>query len=387
MKRQPFPARYFESIFQVLKPRHFTLQYNPALDGLRGVAILLVILSHAHVPLFDGAFLGVDIFFVLSGFLITSLLLIEWRANGQLDYWRFYRRRFYRLMPALLLFLAAYVLLAPLLWPTLTDVYSDALWSALYLADYGIAFFDRPGTLLHMWSLSVEEHFYLLWPLVLAFYLRRTQPSKALGGSAWKMIAALWLTATLWRAFWVGQEQAFYAIFFRFDTRVSGLLAGALLAAVLVERPAFIDALAKQMRYALWLPLMVPILMSLAWDDYSALLWGMTLVECATVVILVAILPSLDAHRGLVSEMLSTPVLVGLGRLSYGVYLWHYPVVRYLRAEFSWPVVVVLGTAISVALAAFSYYSVERWALRRRDGSDRASKARMTKPATKTNAA
>ena len=93
------------------------LRYNPALDGLRGVAIALVILSHAHVPLFDGAFFGVDVFFVLSGFLITSLLLIELQTEGRLDYWRFYRRRLLRLMPALLLFLVVDVAVAPLLWP------------------------------------------------------------------------------------------------------------------------------------------------------------------------------------------------------------------------------------------------------------------------------
>lgn len=370
---------------QILNTSPFKLSYNPALDGLRGVAILLVILSHAHVPMFDGAFFGVDIFFVLSGFLITSLLLAEWRTNGQLDYWRFYCRRFYRLMPALLLFLAAYMLLAPILWPDLTDVYSDALWSALYLADYGIAFFDRPGTLLHMWSLSVEEHFYLIWPVALAVVLRRTHKGGALEGSTWKVIAAFWLIATLWRAFWVGQEQPFYTIFFRFDTRVSGLLAGALLAAVLIERPAMVDALAKRMRYALWLPLMVPILMSMAWDDYNALLWGMTLVECAAVVVLVAILPARSFHAGLVADMLSTPMLVHLGRVSYGVYLWHYPVVRYLRAHYDWPVVVVLGTSISVGLAALSYYSIERWALRQRDKSKRTGKVRSAKQVTEAH--
>lgn len=91
----------------------FKLECNPALDGLRGVAILLVIFSHAHVPLFGGAFLGVDLFFVLSGFLITALLLRERASTGGLGYWRFYRRRFLRLMPALALFLGAYVVVAP----------------------------------------------------------------------------------------------------------------------------------------------------------------------------------------------------------------------------------------------------------------------------------
>lgn len=344
--------------------KQFKLGYNPALDGLRGIAIMLVLMSHAHVPLFDGAFFGVDIFFVLSGFLITSLLLMEWGEHGKLDYWRFYRRRFFRLMPALLLFLGTYALLAPFIWPDLDDVYTDVLWSALYLADYGIAFFDHPDTILHMWSLSVEEHFYLVWPPLLALFVRSVQRREA---TLWKLILGLWILATLWRIFWVGQEQVFYAIFFRFDTRASGLLAGALLAAIMVERPDFIHALGRNMRYALWLPLFIPLILELGWDDYNALVWGMTVVECAALVVLVAVLPSQARSTGLISQMLSTPALVYLGRLSYGVYLWHYPVVRYLRAEYSWPVVVILGTAISLGLAALSYYTIERWAMRYRD--------------------
>ncbi len=352
--------------------KEFKLGYNPALDGLRGVAIMLVILSHAHVPLFDGAFFGVDLFFVLSGFLITSLLLMEWSANGKLAYWQFYRRRFYRLMPALLLFLATYALLAPLIWPDLDDVYTDVLWSGLYLADYGIAFFDHPDTILHMWSLSVEEHFYLIWPPLLVWCLRSASTRQV---SLWKLILGLWIATTLWRIFWVAQGQAFYEIFFRFDTRASGLLAGALLAALMVERPAFIDWLGRHMRYALWLPMLIPLVLELGWDDHNALVWGMTVVECAAIVLLVAVLPSQARNTGLVSQMLSTPALVQLGKLSYGVYLWHYPVVRFLRAEFSWPVVVVLGTAISVGLAALSFYTIERWALRRRDGASHHQKA------------
>ena len=340
----------------------FDLRYNPALDGLRGVAIVLVLLSHAHVPLFDGAFFGVDLFFVLSGFLITALLLIEHQDSGRLDYWRFYRRRFFRLMPALALFLLAYALFAPLLWPELDDVYSDVLVSALYLADYGIAFFDRPGTLLHMWSLSVEEHFYLLWPPLLVLLLRRTAP-----GGLWRPIAVLWLLATLWRVFCVLQGQQFYEIFFRFDTRASGLLAGALLAALLHERPAWLTRARKHLHHALWLPLAVPLLMELKWDSPHALLWGIAAIEGAGVVLIIAV----QRQRGLVYDMLRAPALVTLGRLSYGIYLWHYPVVRYLRADLPWPLVVLLGLAISAALAALSYYTIERWALRWRDGARR----------------
>ncbi|QIL80407.1 acyltransferase [Diaphorobacter sp. HDW4A] len=337
----------------------YKLQYNPALDGLRGVAILLVLLSHAHVPLFDGAFFGVDLFFVLSGFLITSLLLVEFNNNGKLDYWRFYARRFWRLMPALALFLLAYCIFAPMIWPDLNDVYSDSLVSILYLADYGIAFFDSPDTILHMWSLSIEEHFYLIWPPLLVLLLRFATP-----GKVWRSILLLWIMAWAWRVMWVFQGQQFYEIFFRFDTRATGLLAGALLAALMFEKPSFTQNIKKNFAHLMWFPLAVPLLMEMAWDNQQAMIWGITIVECAALVVLMAV----QRQSGLVYEMLCAPALLKLGKLSYGVYLWHYPVVRYLRAEFSWPVVVVAGLIISMALSALSFYTIERWALRVRDG-------------------
>ena len=341
----------------------FKLGYNPAFDGLRGVAILLVIFSHAHVPLFDGAFLGVDLFFVLSGFLITSLLLKERQANGRVAYARFYWRRFLRLMPALALFLGVYCLVAPWLWPGLDDVLQDAAVSLLYLADYGIAFFDSPGTLLHMWSLSVEEHFYLLWPPVLMLLVRGSRP-----GQVWRPVALLYLLSWAWRLMWVAQGQQFYEIFFRFDTRASGLLAGSLLAALLQERPALMDWLQERLPHAMWLPLAVPLLMELGWDNQGAMVWGITVVELATMGLLLA----MHQRSGLVFEMLRAPALVRLGTLSYGIYLWHYPVVRYLRAELPWPLVVPLALAISAALAALSFHTVERWGLALRDRRPRA---------------
>ncbi len=338
------------------------LAYNPALDGLRAVAIALVILSHAHAPMFDGAFYGVDLFFVLSGFLITTLLLIELDGTGRIAYWQFCRRRLYRLMPALALFLAAYCVAAPLLWPDLTDVYSDALVSLLYLADYGIAFFDQPNTLLHMWSLSVEEHFYLVWPPMLLLVARWCPP-----GRRWRAIAALLVLAWAWRVLWVVRGQQFYEIFFRFDTRATGLLMGALLAALVREQPAWFHALRTRLSHGMWFVLAVPLLMAQAWDDMNVFTWGMTVVECATVIVLMAVLQ----RRGAAYEALSAPALVLVGKWSYGIYLWHYPVVRWLRADLPWPATVVLGFALSAALAALSYYTVERWALRLRDRTPR----------------
>ncbi|WP_460482219.1 acyltransferase family protein [Comamonas humi] len=342
------------------------------MDGLRAIAIVLVFLSHAHVPLFDGAFLGVDIFFVLSGYLITSLLLMEHRREGHIDYGRFYYRRFLRLMPALLFFLAVYWVVAPLLWPDDKHlVTQDVLVSMAYLADYGIAFFDSPDSLLHMWSLSVEEHYYLVWPVLLAYLLRRMPPARV-----WGSVALLYVLAFLWRAWWVDAGQPFYQVFFRFDTRATGMLLGSLLATLVIHRHTWFEALARHQHYLLWLVPMFPLLLTWEWGDSGALLWGIALAELATLAILVAIYH----QRGVVFDMLSIRPLVWLGKVSYGIYLWHYPVVRVLRAEFSWPVVVAVGLPVSIALAALSFYTVERWALRWRDGIKRPAPARAKAP-------
>jgi peptidoglycan/LPS O-acetylase OafA/YrhL len=261
-------------------------------------------------------------------------------------------------MPALLAFLAVYCLIAPMLWPDEADWYTDALASALYLADYGIAFFDLPNSLLHMWSLSVEEHFYLVWPVLLLVIVRRTPR-----GQIWCRLFGLFLLAWAWRVFWVTQNQEFYEIFFRFDTRATGLIAGSMLAALVMERPAWFEQLCGKIQNGLWLVLFVPVLMALGWGDMNVMVWAMTLVELAVMVVLIAVLP----QRGLVYELLNQPLLIKLGQISYGVYLWHYPVYRALRAHMEWPLVVVLGSAISIALATLSYVTIERWGRGLRD--------------------
>ena len=190
--------------------------YNPALDGIRAVAILAVLAFHCRMPGIDGGFFGVDLFFVLSGYLITALLADEWRTEGAIHLSRFYWNRFLRLTPPLYAMLAVVALLG------ISSPYEVSV-AALYLGDLIVPFSEDFGATSHSWSLAVEEHFYLAWPLLLVPVLRSRNPAV--------LVLVLFLAATIWRVVTLPLGPA-EQVYFRFDARLTGLLLGAGLALV-----------------------------------------------------------------------------------------------------------------------------------------------------------
>jgi peptidoglycan/LPS O-acetylase OafA/YrhL len=328
----------------------------PALDGIRAVAVLLVIIYHAEAPFFADGYLGVDMFFVLSGFLITSILLRDIEETGRIDLWRFYMRRLRRLMPALLCLVILYALLAPAVWPDISryDHYRDALIAVFYLSDYSRAFWGIPDILRHSWSLSIEEHYYALWPFILLWVVRR-YPGR-------KMIAVLgvsFFVATAWRYYLSivgGQEWG--AIYCRFDTRLSGLILGGFLAACVFYGSSIRQA--KMLSAVLILTCFISMPL-LNWENPLALTVGITLFELMTFFMIADVI---SAEPSLVRNILSSRPLVFLGQISYGLYLYHYPIVFYLRQEHKWYVTLPVGFAVALALSTASYYLVERRFLR-----------------------
>jgi peptidoglycan/LPS O-acetylase OafA/YrhL len=297
------------------------VKYNPALDGLRALAVLAVVAVHAKVPGFSGGFVGVDLFFVLSGYLITQVLA----ENPDLR--RFYWHRARRLIPPLALMLAAYLAIFPLLRPEGRH-WSDAGLAFFYLSDYAYAFWRMPEYLNHTWSLSVEEHFYLLWPLVFLSF----RPSI-------KQLAVAYVLATLWR--W--QHPVWIEAYVRFDMRLSGLILGCLIAQIPRDRfPAWPGLLALAVAVVV-----MPSGTNIAQGP------GIMLVELAAAV----------AILGRPPEWL--PKLAYPGKLSYGIYLWHYPIARVLREwGWSWQATFAVTLLLSVALAALSYHTIEVWVRR-----------------------
>lgn len=310
------------------------MNYVPAIDGLRLLAILLVMAFHARVPAVTGGFIGVDLFFVLSGYLITSILLGEQQRRGGIDYRAFAKRRARRLMPALLLLLVVYLAVAPLLWPQGSH-WRDAAIAAFYLSDYAFAGWGYPDILRHTWSLAVEVHFYLVIPLVIAA-LRGRNPV------GW--LLALYLGLTAWRLLCWETGAPWSSAYARFDTHATGLVMGCLVATVQPDRS-----------HAKWLWVGVAGLLYFAWrlhwNATPFMTWAMPLVEVSSALCVLAA----AQHEGI----LANRVFVYLGQLSYGAYLWHYPVARLARDHISWQGTLLLSVALGFALAALSWHFLE----------------------------
>lgn len=292
------------------------MKYNPALDGIRALAVLGVIGFHAGM--LQGGYIGVDVFFVLSGYLITKVV----GENPDLP--RFYWRRVKRLVPPLALMLAAYVAFFSWAAPDGAHRSRDALLAFLYLTDY--AHNVVADQLRHTWSLSVEEHFYLLWPLI---FLRCRPTMFAL--------ALAYVCATLWRV-WRMHHGDWWLAYPQFDARVSGLILGCLMAHL------------PRIRFPAWpgLVALAALAVLLPWDSATAHGVGMIPVEIAAAV---AILGQSPQWLGR---------LAYLGKLSYGIYLWHYPIASYLLARNTDPLLVLAGSLCgSIALAALSYHTIE----------------------------
>ncbi len=312
-------------------PSELRAHYRPQLDGLRAVAVYLVVAFHAGLGAFSGGFIGVDVFFVLSGYLVTLLLLRDFRAAGRIDFRRFYARRFRRLLPAafvtLVVTAAVYVAVAA---PTDVAGAEGGFRAAfLYVAnwhfisqsnDYFAANVNS-NPVLHFWSLAVEEQFYLAWPLLLT---AATLVARRAGDRQWKvvrLIVAGGFVASLVAALHlstVDLSRAYYGT----DTRAYELLAGALLA-MTPGVMRFARARRQLVQALAGLDLAVLVLVATSAIHLGAIQRGVA-ATIATSGLIVALEVS---EAGVVRRILSTPTAAYLGRVSYGTYLWHWPVI------------------------------------------------------------
>jgi peptidoglycan/LPS O-acetylase OafA/YrhL len=334
------------------------------LDGIRAIAVSLVLLSHTAETWFPGGWIGVDLFFVLSGFLITSVLLRERWKTGRISLRNFYVRRTLRLMPALVVLLVVYSVIPP--FRNLPGHFWPVLFSAFYVMDWVEAFDLGPQQYLpHTWSLGVEEQFYLLWPAVLIFLLPRFKLRGRL-----LVLTGIIVVIVAWRTGLIIEGASGQRTYYAFDTRLDTILIGCALALWLAEgkassRLAFIAAKAAPWLMAAVFAIAV---MYETQPDLNAghslflNTIGFTLLACLCAAII------LGAVNGdpqtMMNVVLASAPLVYLGRISYGVYLWHYPVLAFLT-NIRNPWLMVASTfLLSIAVASVSFFLLERPFLR-----------------------
>jgi peptidoglycan/LPS O-acetylase OafA/YrhL len=344
-----------------------TIPHLPALDGLRGAAVIGVLFFHDGR--LRGGYLGVDLFFVLSGFLITSLLLAESRAAGRIDLRTFWIRRARRLFPAVLALLPAVALqtflfakpeaLARIRGDGLATLFYYANWRSIFAGKSYWDLFDAPSPFEHTWSLSIEEQFYVVWPLVSAIVLARSRGSARplLVTSLALALASAAAMALLFSP--LASQRAYMGT----DTRGGSILVGAALACLLSGRAPFGSPRLTRALDALGLLALLGL--GLAWatlDGQSAFLYrgGFWLTELG---VLVLIACAAQGDRSLVAKAISVAPLRWAGLVSYGLYLWHWPLYVLLtqkRVGFGGAGLTALRLGVTVAVALVSYHLLEQ---------------------------
>ena len=358
----------------------------PALDGVRAVAVALVLISHGGIPGLTGGFIGVDIFFVLSGFLITSLLVDELGRTGRISLGGFWIRRARRLLPALVVMVLAVAFARPLFHPDAVGALrDDAVAAFFWVANWGFVdqkadYFTQgapPSPLQHTWSLGVEEQYYLVWPLLLialtallATIARRRIALRSVRIAVFAL-ASVGALGSATAAVLLVSEASLNRVYFGTDTRVQALLIGGAASALLVRDWSALTvgwSLIRS-RWARCVAQVLPVIglaalaaaTHYATGDAAEFREGLlTLVAVAAVAV---VAPVAVYQDGAVARVLASRPLVWLGLISYGVYLWHWPIFLAVNGERTgWsglPLFVVRCIA-TLAVAAASWWLIEQ---------------------------
>jgi peptidoglycan/LPS O-acetylase OafA/YrhL len=316
------------------------LGYVPALDGLRGVAILGVL--GVHLFGLSGGFYGVDLFFVLSGFLITTLLLEEHDRTGRVSLRAFYIRRARRLMPALCAVLVLIAVVGPLYYSPalLASIVASGLYAANIVRGFGTSDFLNATPAAHLWSLAQEEQFYVLWPVALLSLRRRLTERRLM-----TLLAAGFVLLVLYRAGLAVAGAGWHRIYYAPDTHMDGLVLGCLVACARRRGLTTVPALAGCAAFALVVAAFALGAQTVPWS-----VGGMPVVEIAAAALVLAAL-----SPGPVSLALSARPLVWIGALSYSLYLWQIPAMWLTGWDDRWG-----ALALAAALTLVSYYVIER---------------------------
>ena len=338
--------------------------YLPGVDGLRALAVIAVLLFHGNASWLPGGFLGVEVFFVISGFLITRGLVDEWQQFGRIDLKSFWRRRALRLLPALFLLLATVLTLSAIFEPSnLTKLHGDTLAALSYATNWFLIFdnqsyfesWGRPSLLGHLWSLAIEEQFYLLWPLLLAFAIRiiRLQLLILL-----ILLGALASYAGMALLYGASEAADTSRIYYGTDTRVGALLLGSLLAFMSRSERASSGPLASSFINLLGLSAIAfLVFLAITLDQNHAFLYrgGFIAASLASCILIT----SLQHPESMISRLMGIGPLRWIGVRSYGIYLWHWPIFLLAWPQSSDLKLFLAQITATIFIASLSYRFLE----------------------------
>jgi peptidoglycan/LPS O-acetylase OafA/YrhL len=356
-----------EAAIGTAQPEPVRLRYRPEIDGLRALSVILVVLFHAGCALTPAGFVGVDVFYVISGYLITGLLARELRSTGHIRLIDFWGRRMRRILPAAVLVLVASFAVANLVLPaserlrTLTDLQSAALYALNWeLAHRATDYFNTdtsPSLYLHYWSLSIEEQFYAGWPLIiLGVVALRRRLGRALRVD--RLIARTAIVVCLgsfaYSLYLIRQDQplAFFSTFSRaWELGLGGL-------AAVLPLPPFSQVLRRALTWCGLAAILAAAIFYSGRTPYPGIAATLPVAGALCIVVV----GRAEAIGGWVGRAMSAPVPVLLGKLSYAWYLWHWPVLLLGRTAFGdhGPIFTAALILLSLLLAGLTYRFVER---------------------------
>lgn len=348
-----------------------SFRYIPGFDGLRALAVLSVIAYHLNLPFAAGGFLGVTVFFVLSGFLITSLLAWEWNHSETIDLKHFWIRRAKRLLPAMFLLLIVLNLFIPLFQPELvTNLHKDTIAAIFYYSNWhyifrDLSYFESFGItslLTHFWSLAIEEQFYIIWALVILFLFKFVKNKK----TAFLLIMIGALLSAVWMMLLYKPHLDPSRVYYGTDTRMFSLLIGSSFA-LLFPSEQLTSNVNNVRKWTFEIMGIIGItaflLMVIYTNQYGSFVYqgGMLLLSFTTALLVLALaIP----YTVIANKIMGTKLLKWIGIRSYGIYLWHYPVIILMNSEVNTGgidyVKITFEIALIFILASLSYTFVEK---------------------------